>query len=196
MSENIHHKDPRVIRTRQSLQGALLELLKHKSFQAISVRDISEFANVNRATFYAHYLDKFDLFAKTAYDTFHAMIAQEMPDANQFNLADIKPLTIATCHYLDTFLTSCSPANKPFEPMLEAEIQRVLYDYFYCWLSKYHFSNQHLLETCVAFLSAGILNAGLHWSRDKTQIPAQQLAEQVFGVITQGLIAFAPDISA
>ena len=48
-------------RTRQLLQGALLQLLGSKSFDDISVQDIAEAATVNRATFYDHYTDKFAL---------------------------------------------------------------------------------------------------------------------------------------
>jgi AcrR family transcriptional regulator len=47
-----------MIRTRKLLQGALSTLLKTKSPGEISVRDITEAATVNRATFYDHYRDK------------------------------------------------------------------------------------------------------------------------------------------
>jgi AcrR family transcriptional regulator len=44
-------RDPRIRRTRQLLQGALLQLLGSKSFDDISVQDITDAATVNRATF-------------------------------------------------------------------------------------------------------------------------------------------------
>ncbi|MEH7402310.1 TetR/AcrR family transcriptional regulator C-terminal domain-containing protein [Gottfriedia acidiceleris] len=53
--------DPRVIRTRQLLQDALITLLADKEFEAISVQDITKKANVNRATFYSHYEDKYQM---------------------------------------------------------------------------------------------------------------------------------------
>jgi AcrR family transcriptional regulator len=53
--------DPRVQRTQRSLQEALIDLLAEKNFDAITVGDISRRAVVNRATFYRHYTDKFDL---------------------------------------------------------------------------------------------------------------------------------------
>ena len=54
-------KDRRTRRTRQLLRSALLELLKEKRYQEISVQDIIERADVARSTFYMHYLDKDDL---------------------------------------------------------------------------------------------------------------------------------------
>jgi AcrR family transcriptional regulator len=53
--------DRRVRRTRKLIQDAFLELTVEKGFAAVTVRDIAERAGVNRATFYRHYQDKFDL---------------------------------------------------------------------------------------------------------------------------------------
>ena len=46
------------------IQEALLELLKVKNIQQITVRAICEMADINRSTFYAHYLDVYDLLEK------------------------------------------------------------------------------------------------------------------------------------
>jgi AcrR family transcriptional regulator len=53
--------DRRIQRTRQALRAALLVLIKEKGFDAISVEEITERANLGRATFYLHYKDKEDL---------------------------------------------------------------------------------------------------------------------------------------
>ena len=54
-------EDLRVRRTRKMLQQAFLECTTEKGFAALTVRDITERAMVNRSTFYRHYLDKYDL---------------------------------------------------------------------------------------------------------------------------------------
>ncbi len=62
MAQSTKNKtDRRIQRTRQSLRTALLELIKEKSYDAISIEEITERANVGRATFYLHYKDKEDL---------------------------------------------------------------------------------------------------------------------------------------
>src|SRR6185436_2880035 len=53
--------DRRIQRTRQALRTALIELTKEKDYDSISIEDITERANVGRATFYLHYKDKEDL---------------------------------------------------------------------------------------------------------------------------------------
>jgi AcrR family transcriptional regulator len=54
-------EDLRVRRTRKMLQQAFFECTAEKGFAALTVRDITERAMVNRSTFYRHYLDKYDL---------------------------------------------------------------------------------------------------------------------------------------
>lgn len=55
-------EDRRIQRTRQLLQDALVALILEKGFDAVTVQDIIDRANVGRSTFYAHFQDKDDLF--------------------------------------------------------------------------------------------------------------------------------------
>ena len=54
-------QDRRSQRTRHLLSQALVELIREKDYNIITVSDIIERANVGRSTFYAHYQDKDDL---------------------------------------------------------------------------------------------------------------------------------------
>lgn len=58
---NIRRSDRRVEKTKRALFEALVELMVEKGYEAISVADVAERANVGRSTFYAHYADKEDL---------------------------------------------------------------------------------------------------------------------------------------
>ncbi|MCY8235304.1 TetR/AcrR family transcriptional regulator [Priestia endophytica] len=58
------NRDLRVMRTKESIRDSLVELIEEKGFKAITVKDITTRANINRGTFYAHYQDKFDLMTK------------------------------------------------------------------------------------------------------------------------------------
>ena len=50
--------DRRVQRTRKLLQDALMALILEKGYEAVTIQDIIDRANVGRSTFYAHFLDK------------------------------------------------------------------------------------------------------------------------------------------
>ena len=54
--------DLRIIKTNNTLYDALINLLKEKTFEEIKVSDICQKALVNRSTFYAHFIDKYELF--------------------------------------------------------------------------------------------------------------------------------------
>ncbi|GAA0319910.1 TetR/AcrR family transcriptional regulator [Oceanobacillus sp. FSL W7-1293] len=53
--------DRRVRRTKKLLKHALLELMQQKHYEQITVTDIVDYADYNRATFYRHYNQKADL---------------------------------------------------------------------------------------------------------------------------------------
>lgn len=55
--------DRRILKTRQDIREAFITLLKVKTFEEMTVKDLAEVANINRATFYKHYEDKHDLLA-------------------------------------------------------------------------------------------------------------------------------------
>lgn len=62
MSETV---DRRITRTKRAIRAALVSLIEEKGFDALSVKDITARANINRGTFYLHYKDKFDLLDQT-----------------------------------------------------------------------------------------------------------------------------------
>lgn len=53
--------DRRVIRTRQVITEAFLNLISEQPFAKVNIKDITERADVNRSTFYSHFQDKYDL---------------------------------------------------------------------------------------------------------------------------------------
>ncbi len=76
MSKRTKKLDPRVVRTRQMLRNALVSLIEEKGFDAITVQDIADRANLNRATFYLHYRDKQDLLVQSLRDAIDELMAE------------------------------------------------------------------------------------------------------------------------
>jgi AcrR family transcriptional regulator len=54
--------DRRILRTRDALGDAMVALMHERPFDEITVQHVLDRAGVGRATFYAHYRDKDDLF--------------------------------------------------------------------------------------------------------------------------------------
>ena len=71
--------DLRIRRTHKFLQEAIIELITEKGFDAITVGDIAERAMINRATFYRHYQDKYDLVANIFEETANELVENMKP---------------------------------------------------------------------------------------------------------------------
>ncbi len=116
-------RDPRIRRTRQALQGALRDLMLQKSFEEISVQDITDVADVNRATFYDHYTDKFSLLDAMVAGGFHKLLAERNVLFDGTCPTAASAIILATCDYLTaTHSAGDCTRNSAFEPLMEAGI--------------------------------------------------------------------------
>jgi AcrR family transcriptional regulator len=115
-------------RTRKLLQGALRNILDSKSFNEISVQDITAAATVNRATFYDHYTDKFALLDAMVADGFHTLLDQRKVSYDGSCPEASRAVILATCD----FLTQCEASHPrrqeqgAFEPLIDAAIVRAI----------------------------------------------------------------------
>ena len=69
--------DRRTRRTRGQVSGALVELIKEKRFDDITVQNLIDRAGVGRSTFYSHYHDKEDAFEQQ-WQAFNQMLAEKI----------------------------------------------------------------------------------------------------------------------
>src|ERR1041385_2364465 len=71
--------DRRKVRTRQMLRDALIALILEKGYDTTTVEDITNRANLGRATFYLHYRDKDELLLHTLEATFDELVKNLKP---------------------------------------------------------------------------------------------------------------------
>ncbi|MEB8127699.1 TetR/AcrR family transcriptional regulator [Staphylococcus succinus] len=93
MAEKV--KNLRMTHTKQSLINAFFSLVNAKDFEKITIADIAKGAQVNRATFYAHFEDKYDLIDYIMEDFATASIENYIPDNMIFNQKNISQLILA-----------------------------------------------------------------------------------------------------
>src|SRR5689334_13444316 len=102
--------DPRSKRTRRLLQEAFTDLMSTQKFHEISVQDITARAEVNRATFYAHFDDKYELLNTLIRDTFQNLLDEKLPPQPTFTLHNLRVLALTTHEYLAAFAGHCAVA--------------------------------------------------------------------------------------
>jgi len=96
--------DRRVQRTRKLLRESLMALILEEGYDAISIQDITDKANLGRATFYLHFKDKDELLLDVM-DQFMADFLEQVPQfsQSQWRLEDTKAIAklfdFAADHY-------------------------------------------------------------------------------------------------
>ena len=95
-----------------------------KSFEEISVHDITALADVNRATFYDHYTDKFALLDSMVAGGFHKLLAERNVMFDGTCPSAASAIILATCDYLTATHSDAQGCNcnSAFEPLMESGI--------------------------------------------------------------------------
>jgi AcrR family transcriptional regulator len=89
--------DARQIRSRKALNSALLALLEERSFDQLTIREITARAGTGYATFFRHYPDKEALLSDVATDEIANLLAMVTPVLYEANSYES---TMALCHYV------------------------------------------------------------------------------------------------
>ena len=188
--------DPRIRRTRQLLQDALRNLLEQKEFDKISVQDITEAATLNRATFYAHYADKFALLGELTRVSFLRLLAQRDVLFDGTCATAFHPIILAVCDYLADLQKSHSFNQHQFEPFVEAtiidQIRIVLLDGF-----ERHPMNRIVpQEIIVAAASWAIYGAVKQWVNTPGRAPAEEFVSVAAELVRPILMAGISEVPA
>jgi AcrR family transcriptional regulator len=189
MSSTIQNEkeDPRITRTRSLILGAFMELLPEKGFQSLTVQDITEKAGINRATFYAHFPDKYALLDRSISQMFRQEIEKRMLNACHYSDENLRALIIMVCEFVSNANAHCKPANPQFESLVEAQVKNQLQELLQVWLEQDESGIDS--KTAATAASWAIYGLVLQWSHDKNRKnpSAEEFADQVFPLIAVNL---------
>jgi AcrR family transcriptional regulator len=190
MENRVKAMDPRVKRTRQLLQQVFTKLLKEKSFHDITVQDIAQRATVNRATFYAHFEDKYALLDTYILEEFQRVISSRLPASSSLNEPTLHLLILAVLEYFALVQSGCKPSDRQIEPRFAIIVQQELHRILLDWLKKLPptaIKRRVPLETIASTISWAIFGAGVQWNFGETTYSAQEMTNQILAVISSGL---------
>ncbi|AQR94465.1 TetR/AcrR family transcriptional regulator [Clostridium saccharoperbutylacetonicum] len=122
----VNKEDPRVLRTRQLIRESFSFLLHKKGFDAITIKDIAQRAVINRATFYAHYEDKYTLLEEITEQAFYKMTPEQVMHAQEFTDEICNQLILLTHNYIVTFYKICKWDSKSIAKLVDEKIKKML----------------------------------------------------------------------
>lgn len=148
------------------IRQSFMDLLAVKDFENITVRDIVERAGLNRATFYNHYQDKYELLDATMADLFAETLVSRVPrDANLQGAELVRRLMLAVCHWqIET--TRRLNARRTLTHAMEESAKRQLHGVILSCLDQArppHVSRRQL-EQVATMISWSIVGIVLQWS--------------------------------
>ena len=165
--------DPRVVRTRKLLIEAFLSLMAEKPFDEITVQDITTRATVNRATFYAHFLDKYALVDSIIQTGFAGTLARWVGEPTDTPEAYLERIFLAIAEHLVSLTTQCRRSYLTFETLVEAQIKGQVREHVRTWLqgqARTRDMAAQRLEVAATLLSWSLYGAAMEWkTRGQTQ---------------------------
>jgi AcrR family transcriptional regulator len=178
--------DLRVKRTRKLLQEAFIALTVEKGYAAVTVSDIAERAMVNRAAFYRHYLDKFDLLEQYVQDLGKLTAVGKMNEEESFIAEKLTAQPEDVPSGLVTLLKHIQQHGDFYRVMLGANgdakfIQRFreLTEWRYrVLLNRFQVEDHHLppLELRLNYASCAGIGAILWWLENDQPLTVEELA--------------------
>ncbi len=184
-------RDPRIRRTRQLLQGALGSLMRQKRFDEISVQDIAEAATVNRATFYDHYADKFQLLNAMVAGGFHQLLHERNVQFDGTCAYAASAIIHAACDYLvqNHAGNEACKTQSAFEPLIDSAMTKAIEHVLLRGLAGNDTGAASPPRMIAATASWAICGAVKQWFSDPKGRPAEEAVPSILQLVLPILLS-------
>lgn len=189
-------EDRRVRKTKKLLKDSFIELMYEKKVKDITVKDITERADLNRGTFYLHYLDIYDLLNSIedeAIENVEHML-------HYFNQSYQQQTTYQLLEQLFTYVYDNQQIfqillHNQSEGMFLSKIQRLIKTLGLETLKTVcNDSQSEYYSFFLSFASSGVLGVIGYWFETGLQQSPQEIAFLIDGIISQGVKSFSSSI--
>lgn len=186
-------QDRRVRRTKKRLRDALAALMQEKDLGEITVRELTDLADVNRGTFYTHYRDLEDLRRQVGQELFEELSAVlagfqaeriragSTPAGLQAVLTEVFDFVAEN---RELFVTILSYGEMEFHTQLRVLIYRM---YLREWNGLYDLGDAETTNYYLEFVVSGVIGLIRTWVASGMQEPSVQMAALATQMIVQGL---------
>lgn len=171
-----------------------LLLASEKKFEAITVKDISARAVVNRATFYGHFDDKYNLLEYLLSEAFTSSVASKLQSNIQLNSDTLKIIIIALYNFHEVINNHCKRVYKSVSSYMDNEIQHKLQELISLMITNttsFEHIEQEKLDLLAIMISNSLYGATSHLYGQGKLINQLELSEDILLFIMSGINMFA-----
>ncbi|WP_165422854.1 TetR/AcrR family transcriptional regulator [Ktedonosporobacter rubrisoli] len=193
MEKARRNADRRIERTRQLLRQASIEILQEKGFQATSVQEIAERANLNRGTFYAHFPDKYALLESLVRERFEQLVCS-LPPVSSWERREVQQLICIILEDFRDVYRQCHSLGT-ISPLVTEIIQEELAGLLLSWLQELKKGARWgtvAKETVARAMSWAIIGEALQWSKEPGRASSDQVAHDLLALLLEGVEHLAP----
>lgn len=180
--------DRRTLRTKKVIKNALMKLMCQSEISKITIKDLAIEADINRKTFYNHYIDIYDVLKDIEDD----LMKKLLNILDNFDLSStqynpypiLKELTVEInkdIEFYNLLLSYNSSSN------LISKITNLLKKYLYEYCCSNTKLNTTLLPYTINFISAGIISSYQEWFNSDKEITLEELSEGISLLIANGI---------
>ncbi len=180
--------DKRILKSKKKLTNTLLELLKNKRLEDITVLELCHKANINRTTFYKYYKDIEDLVLKIE-NSLISDLAQIIPEIKRNYLISFTSKIIETFASKKEIYTRLLSENG--DHTFLRRILRLVYDEsIEEWKKLLRKASANDLEKIYSFIVDGSIGIIKKWIKEECQDDPQNVAIFINKICMSGLSSF------
>ena len=162
-------------------------LMAERPYAAISVGDVTERATVNRATFYAHYLDKADLAQSVLREDVHEALLRGLSPPRLFDAEGLTRLGVATFEFVAGMRKACPKAADE----LGVTVQESLQEFVRTWLehepSGLRAFSGASVDTVATVVAWSLYGGAIRWSRLTRRPSAEGAVREIVGLLLRSI---------
>jgi AcrR family transcriptional regulator len=182
--------DRRVKYTKMVLKESFIKLLEKKAISQISIKEICEDADINRATFYSYYSDQYDLLRNIENELLDNINAH-LSELDKVNNSEDAVLTAERIfEYLKENAKLCKLLlSERGELSFQKKVMMLVYDKIITELTNNNRITKEDAEYVYSFTITGCVGFVQKWFDDEMKKSSRYMAETVIK-LTLGLISF------
>lgn len=175
--------DRRILKSRQAIMEAFIELLVEKNLQKITINDIAERANVNRGTIYLHFTDKYDL-QEQCINTYLQQLQDSCLADGEVTGLLLQDILVRSFEFLEANVTIYNTLiTGSGIPVFRESMMKMVEEGVKEYLEKYRLDPQLSLEVEVQFITSAMVGLMEWWVKEGIPYPPAVMVEQLLQLL-------------